>query len=313
MSSITAKQKKDSPFAQKLRLIKRDRWLYLMLIPGAIYYLIFKVGPIFGLSIVFYDFLPPLGISGSPFVGLENITRLIKDPGFLRLFSNTILLALMNLLFYFPVPIVLAVLLNEITHSGYKRAVQSFIYLPHFLSWTVLVGIFYIFLAPSGIINNLIQGFGGSAINFLALPGWFRPLVVIQIIWKEAGWGTIVYLAALSGIDQEMYEASYIDGATRFQRMWYITIPSIRSTIVILFILRLGNFLDTGFEQIYLMMNSMNRQVADVFDTYVYVEGILNGSFSYSTTVGLFKSLISLILVISANKIANFFGEEGVY
>ena len=296
-----------------VKRIVKDRWLYIMLLPGLIYYIVFKVGPMFGLSIVFYDYLPPLGLSGSEFIGLDNFTRLFRDPDFPRLFVNTLWLAVMNLVFYFPIPIFLAILLNEISHGFYKRTVQSFVYLPHFLSWTVLVGIFQIFLLPSGIVNQFLTTIGVGNINFLAEPSWFRPLVISEVIWKEAGWGTIVYLAALSGVDEQLYEAALIDGASRFKRIWHITLPSIRSTIVILLILRLGNFMDTGFEQIYLMMNSMNRQVADVFDTYVYIEGILNGSFSYSTTVGLFKSLVSLVLVLGANRLAKLWGEEGVY
>jgi len=300
-------------FSHALRRIVKDRWLYLMLLPGLAFYIIFRFGPVFGLSIVFYDYLPPLGIAGSEFVGFGNILRLFRDPDFPRLFANTLTLAILNITLYFPIPIVLSILLNEVYNTTYKRFIQSFVYLPHFLSWTVLVGIFYIFLSPKGIINELFTTMGLANINFLAEPSWFRPLVIIEIIWKEAGWGTIIYLAALAGVDEQLYEAAVIDGANRFQRIWHITLPSIRSTILILFILRLGSFMDTGFEQIYLMMNSMNRKVADVFDTYVYIEGILNGSFSYSTAVGLFKSLVSLALVLGANKLSKMIGEDGVY
>ena len=306
-------QPRENTWKYVCKRVKRDKWLYFMLLPGLVYYIIFKLGPIFGLSIIFYDYLPPLGLKGSVFVGLENITRLFHDPDFFRLFNNTLVLAVMNMVFYFPVPIVLSILLNEIRHDPYKRIIQSFVYLPHFLSWTVLVGIFFIFLSPSGMVNSYLSAVGAQNINFLAEPSWFRPLVVLEVIWKEAGWGTIIYLAALSGVDEQLYEAALIDGANRFQRIWHITLPAIRGTIIILLILRLGTFMDTGFEQIYLMMNSMNRQVADVFDTYVYIEGVQNGSFSYSTAVGLFKSLISLILVLGSNKLANLFGEEGVY
>jgi len=284
-----------------------------MLIPGILYYIIFRFGPVFGLSIVFFEYMPPLGFTGSPFVGFAHFQRMIADPTFFRLLGNTLMLAFLNLVFFFPIPIILSLLLNEIYHIRYKRLLQSFVYLPHFLSWTVLVSIFYMFLAPSGLINQVLQDLGFSRINFLAEPSWFRPMIVLQMIWKEAGWGTIIYLAALSGVDEQLYEAATIDGATRFQRAWHVTLPSIRSTIVILFILRLGNFLDTGFEQIFLMMNSMNRSVAEVFDTYVYTAGVLNGSFSYASTIGLFKSVIALILVISANKAARKVGEEGIY
>lgn len=306
-------ENKPSSRRRLAKYLYRDRWLYLMLLPGFVYYIVFKLLPVFGLSIIFYDYYPALGLSGSKFVGLANIQRLFHDADFVTLLINTLALAVLNIVFYFPFPIIISILLNEINHAFYKRTIQSFVYLPHFLSWTVLVGIFFIFLSPSGIVNNMIREMGGSAINFLADPGWFRPLVTIEVIYKEVGWGTIIYLAALSCVDEQLYEAALIDGANRFQRIWHITLPSILGTIIILLILRLGSFMDTGFEQIYLMMNSTNRHVANVFDTYVYIEGVQNGSFSYSTTVGLFKSVVSLILVVGSNKLANLFGEEGVY
>ena len=203
----------------------------------------------------------------------------------------------------------MSLLLNEIKRSAYKRVVQSLIYLPHFLSWSVLVGLVYLFIGPTGYINKVLTSMGGQPIQFLLNPNWFRPLIVIETIWKEAGWGTIIYLAALSSVDEQLYEAAVVDGANR----WNITLPAIRGTIITMFILRMGSFMDTGFEQIYLMRNAINRQVAEVFDTYIYVEGIVNGNFSYSTTLGFFKSVISLILVLFTNVIANRVGEEGIF
>lgn len=299
--------------ARLARHVVRDRWLYFMLIPAALFYIIFKTAPIAGLSIVFFDYLPPLGLKGSPFVGADNITRLFTDPKFLQLFRNTILLALYNLVLYFPVPLILSLLLNEVRLSGYKRLVQSFIYLPHFLSWTVLVGIVFMFLGPRGLANDFLTALGQPTQNVMAAPGWFRPLVVAEIIWKEAGWGTIIYLAALSAVDEQIYEAAIIDGASRFRQLWHITLPSIKGTIVVLLILRMGNFMDTGFEQIYLMTNSLNRSVGDVFDTYVYTNGIQMGNFSYSTAIGLFKSVVSFILVLGTNKLAKLVEEEGIF
>lgn len=299
-----------------VKSIIRNKWLYIMLIPGIIYYIVFKFYPASYLVIVFQDYFPTLGVQGSPWIGLDNFKRMFTSTAvysFPLLFKNTILLALYNLLFYFPIPIILALLLNEIRHFTYKRVLQSFIYLPHFLSWSVLVGLVYLFIGPTGVINKMITSAGGQAVQFLLNPAWFRPLIVMEVIWKEAGWGTIIYLAALSGVDEQLYEAAVVDGANRFHQLWHITLPAIRPTIITMFILRMGSFMDTGFEQIYLMRNSINRQVAEVFDTYVYVEGIVNGNFSYSTTVGLFKSLISLILVMITNKIANQLGEEGIF
>jgi putative aldouronate transport system permease protein len=305
--------KRSSGHGKLLRHIVRDRWLYIMLIPAALFYILFKTAPIGGLTIVLFDYLPPLGIKGSPFVGLGNIARLFSDPKFLQLFRNTILLAVYNLLLYFPVPLILSLMLNEIRLSGYKRTVQSFIYLPHFLSWTVLVGIVFMFLGPRGLANDLLASLGQKSQNVMASPAWFRPLVVMEVIWKEAGWGTIIYLAALSGVDEQLYEAAIIDGASRFRQLWHITLPSIKGTIVVLLILRLGNFMDTGFEQIYLMTNSLNRTVGDVFDTYVYTNGIQMGNFSYSTVIGLFKSVVSFVLVLGANKMAKLVEEEGIF
>lgn len=219
-----------------------------------------------------------------------------------------------NLLFYFPIPIILALMLNEIRKVKFKRIIQTMIYVPHFMSWVVVVGITYVmFTTEGGIVNGLIESMGGEKVNFLLSEHTFRPMYIGQIIWKEAGWGTIIFLAALTGVDIQLYEASYIDGANRWHQLVYITLPSIQSTIVTMLILRMGNFLDTGFEHIFLMLNSMNRNVGEVFDTYVYQVGVLQGNFSYSTAVGLFKSVIGLILVAMSNWIAKKAGEEGIY
>jgi len=304
---------KRTPLAKE---IMKNKWLYIMLIPAIIYYIIFKFVPASYIAIVFQDYYPTLGMSGSPWVGFQNFTRLFTDTAvysFKLLFKNTVILAVYNIVFYFPVPIILALALNEIRAFTYKRVLQSFVYLPHFLSWSVLVGLVYLFIGPTGYINKVLIAAGGKAAQFLLNPAWFRPLIVLEVIWKEAGWGTIIYLAALSNVDEQLYEAAVVDGAGRFRQLWNITLPSIRSTIITLLILRMGTFMDTGFEQIYLMRNAINRQVAEVFDTYVYVEGIQNGNYSYSTTVGLFKSIISLIMVLGTNKIASLFGEEGVF
>lgn len=230
------------------------------------------------------------------------------------LFKNTIILAIYNLFFFFPLPIILALLLNEIRKEAFKRTIQTIVYIPHFVSWVVVVGISYIFFTTEGgIVNDVLASMGLPKIEFLISSEWFRTMIVSQVVWKETGWGTIIFLAALAGVDPQLYEAAKIDGAGRFRQVWHITLPAIRSVIVILFILRLGSFLDTGFEQIFLMLNAMNREVGEVFDTYVYNVGIQQGQFSYSTAVGLFKSLIGLVLVVSANRLAKKFGESGLY
>ncbi len=283
---------------QTIKQIWKDHRLYIMLLPGILYFIIFKYIPMGGLIIAFQDYQPFLGFTGSEWVGFKHFERFFTEPIFWDLFRNTMILATYNIVFFFPLPIILALLLNEIRHLVFKRSIQTIIYLPHFISWVVVVGLGYIFLSShDGVINLLLEKIGFAKIEFLTSEQWFRTVVIGEIIWKETGWGTIIFLAALAGIDPQLYEASRIDGANRWKQIWHITLPGIRSTILILFILRLGQFLDTGFEQIYLMLNALNRNVGEVFDTYVYVVGITEGQFSYSTTVGLFKSVIALVLM----------------
>jgi putative aldouronate transport system permease protein len=267
-----------------------------------------------GIVIAFQDYQPFLGIRDSQWVGMENFTNFFSNPDFFRLLRNTLVLALYDLIFFFPAPIIIALLLNEIRVAFFKRTIQTLVYVPHFVSMVIIASITYVFLTPQGgVLYDLISWITGKPIDVLASPGSFRPLIIVQMMWKEMGWGTIIFLAALAGVDTEQYEASIVDGAGRLRRMWHITLPAIRTTIVILLILRLGNFLDTGFEQIYLMTNSLNRDVADVFDTYVYTVGITQGAFSYSTAVGLFKSVVGIILVLGSNKLAKKFGHPGIY
>jgi putative aldouronate transport system permease protein len=296
--------------------IGKERWLYIMMIPGALYYLIFRYAPMFGLVMAFQDFNVFLGFLRSPWVGFDHFKRFFSEPTFGMLFANTLILGLMNILFYFPVPIILALLLNEIRVIWYKRVTQTLIYIPHFISWVVICSITYtLFTVDGGVVNGVIQrlGGGGGVVRFLTERNLFRPLVMGQIIWKEAGWGTIIFLAALASIDPELYDAAEVDGASRLQKLLHITLPGIRSTIVVMLIIRLGSFLNTGFEQLLLMINSLNRSVGEVFDTFVYTNGILGGQFSYTTAVGFFKSTVSLLLVIGANHLAKKIGEEGIY
>lgn len=298
----------------KLRWMMKNHRLYVMLLPGVAYFLIFKYVPMWGVLIAFQDFQPHLGFSGSPWAGIKHFERFFSDPLFWKLFRNTLVLAVYNLLFFFPMPIVIALLLNELRHELYKRMVQTMIYVPHFVSWVVVVGIVYVFFTTEGgLVNELIAWLGFEKIPFLLSEEWFRTLIVGEVIWKETGWGTILFLAALAGVDPSLYEASKIDGANRWHQLWHITLPAIRSTIIILLLLRLGHFLDLGFEQIYLMLNAMNRDVGEVFDTFVYTNGIQQGQFSYSTAVGLFKSAVSLLLVVGANYITRKAGEEGIF
>lgn len=305
------------PVAGRSRLAARllkNRLLYMMLLPGVVYFIVFKYLPMWGVLIAFQDYQPYVGMLGSKWVGLKHFIQFFSEPTFGVLFRNTLLLAVYNLVFFFPLPIIIALMLNSLRMKLFSRIIQTTIYVPHFVSWVVVIGLTYIFFTTDGgIVNNVIESLGGTERPFLMSEQWFRTMIVSQGIWKEAGWGTIIFLAALSGIDPQLYEAARMDGANRWRQLWHITLPSIRSTIVILFILRLGSFLDTGFEQIFLMLNAMNRNVGEIFDTYVYTLGITQGQFSYSTAVGLFKSLVGLFLVVVTNWLARKMGEEGVY
>ncbi|WP_211746592.1 sugar ABC transporter permease [Paenibacillus sp. Marseille-Q4541] len=297
-----------------LSQLKRNKWLYVLLAPGLLYFLIFKYAPMWGVVIAFQDYQPFLGIRNSEWVGFDNFTTFFQNPDFFRLLRNTLILALYDLIFFFPAPILVALLLNEISRSWFKRTIQTLVYVPHFVSMVIIASITYVFLTPDGgALYELIAQITGKPVDVLSNPDSFRPLIIIQMLWKEVGWGTIIFLAALAGVDMEQYEAAIVDGAGRMRRIWHITLPAVRSTIIILLILRLGNFMDTGFEQIYLMTNPLNRDVADVFDTYVYQVGITQGAFSYSTAVGLFKSLVGIVLILGANKLAKKFGHSGIY
>ncbi|MDF2937769.1 MAG: yteP4 [Paenibacillaceae bacterium] len=297
-----------------VRLLLRDKWLYFMLLPGVVYFILFKYLPMWGVVIAFKNYQPFLGFWESSWVGLKHFNRFFSEPTFWMLFRNTVILALYNLVFFFPLPIVVALMLNEVRQEFPKKIIQTLVYIPHFFSWVVVVGIFYIlFTVEGGVVNEVIVKLGGDPVNFLISAKWFRTMIMTEVVWKETGWGTIIFLAALAGVDPGLYEAARIDGAGRWRQLWHITLPAIRSTIIILFILRLGHFMDTGFEQIILMLNAMNREVGEVFDTYVYSVGINQSQFSYSTAVGLFKSLVGLILVLVTNTLAKKAGEEGIY
>jgi putative aldouronate transport system permease protein len=290
------------------------KWLYLLLIPGIIYFVLFRYWPMFGAVIAFKDYVPFLGIAESPWVGFRHFEDFFASPDFPRLLANTLILALLSLLIAFPLTIIVALLLNEMRLMVLKRTVQTLIYIPHFLSWTVVASLTYLLFALDiGPLFQLINGMLGTDVNFLADPAWFRPIIVLQDIWKNTGWGTIIFLAALAGVDQAQYEAAIIDGAGRFQRVWHITLPSIMPTVVVMLVLQMGQVLNTGFEQIYLMTNSLNRSVADVFDTYVYFMGITQGSYSYSTAVGLFKAVVGVVLIFGANWLARRFNQTGIF
>nr|WP_239984561.1 ABC transporter permease subunit [Lentibacillus sediminis] len=287
--------------------------MYLLLLPGLLFFLVYKYLPMGGLIIAFQDYNPFQGYTGSPWVGFEHFATIFESQEVLRVIWNTLVLSFLQIFISFPFSIVLALMLNEVRNQIYKRTIQSIVYLPHFLSWVIIVGLTVIFLRGEGIINDVITSFGFEAIPFLTSDEWFRPLITLQNIWKESGWGTIIFLAAMAGVNPNLYEAAMIDGASRWRRIWHITLPAIRSTIIILLILRLGNVMESGFEHIFLMLNPLNRDIGNVLDTFVYFKGIEQADYSFATAVGLFKGLVGLILVVAANRLAKRFGEQGLY
>lgn len=294
--------------------MKQHKWLYIMLLPGLLYFILFKYVPMGGLVIAFKDYSPFRGIWGSEWVGLGQFKKFFDTPDFLRLLRNTLGISLLQLVLYFPAPIILSLFLNEVRHSGYKRLVQTLVYVPHFVSWVIVASLTYqLFNVTDGVMNVIYKAITGETFDILSKSSSFWGLIVGQDIWREAGYGTIIYLAALAGVDQEMYEAARVDGAGRWRLMWHITLPAIKGTIIMMLILRVGGLLNTGYEQIFLMRNDLNIEMADVFDTYIYTRGIQNGQYSFSSAAGMFKSIVGLILVLGSNKIAKMAGESGIY
>ena len=285
-----------------LRDLKRNRHIYLMLVPVLLYYVVFHYLPMYGVVIAFQDFNPIRGVFGSKWVGLQNFQDFFSSVYFGRLIFNTIAINVLDLVFGFPAPIVLALLINELRWNPFKRLVQTVTYLPHFISVVVVVGMLVDFLARDGLVNQIIVT--GDPISYLQSPAWFRQLYVGSGIWQHIGWGSIVYLAAIATIDPQLYDAAKVDGADRFRQIWHITIPGILPTIVILLILRLGMLMSVGYEKIILMYNPLTYETADVISTYVFRRGILQADFSFSAAVGLFNSAINFGLLLAANRIS---------
>lgn len=292
----------------------RDKALFWFLLPGTAVLLLFHYVPLLGNVIAFQDYQPYVGIWHSKWAGLGNFEVLFNgDDKFLQALVNTLELTLIQVVFVFPAPLVLALLLNSLVSERIKKSVQNVLYLPHFLSWVVVVAVFQQMLGNGGMLNVFLQAHDMGTWNIIGNPELFKGLLTSQVVWKDTGWGTILFLAALSRVDSDLYEAAAVDGASRLRQTWHVTLPALRGLVVLLLILRLGDALSVGFEQIILQQNGLDKSTTEVLDTYVYNNGLVAGQWGVSAAVGLVKGLVGVALVLGANKLAHLFGEEGVY
>lgn len=294
--------------------IKRNYELYLLTIPTFIYFMVFHYGPMYGLQIAFKNFIPKKGFIGSPWVGLEHFTRFISSYNFSELVLNTLGISIYQLVLGFPIPIILALMLNEVRHDHYRKVVQMITYAPHFISIVVMVGMITIFLTPdTGIINQLLKATGHNSVSFMSIPKYFKSIYVFSGIWQGVGWGSIIYISVLAGVDPQLHEAAVVDGASKLRRMWTINVPAIIPTAIILLILSTGRIMSVGFEKVFLMQNPLNLSSSQIISTYVYKIGLLGGDYSFSTAVGLFNSVINFIILISVNQISSKLGETSLW
>jgi putative aldouronate transport system permease protein len=293
--------------------VKRERWMYAFVLPGFLFFVVFRYLPLLGNVVAFENYSPYLGFFDSPWVGFDNFTALLSDPAVGTALANTLIINGLQILFYFPATIGLALLLNSLVGQGLKRVIQSIVYLPYFIGWVVLVSVWLSVLGGDGLLNHILNSQGLGTVNLLQNPAAFKPMMVLQYIWKNVGWGAIIFLAAISKVEPHLYEAAVVDGAGPWRRMWHVTLPGIRGVAVLLLILNLGNILTTGFEQILLQEPAVGARAGQVLDTFVYFEGILAGNWGLSAAVGLCKGVVGTILVVSANKAAHMLGEQGVF
>ena len=297
------------------RNIKNEKYIYILILPAIAFYIIFNYIPMYGIRIAFQDFYPRLGVSGSPSVGWANFEYIFGQEEFWRAFRNTVVLSFCRIALNFAFSIGTALMINEIRMSRFKKVVQTIYTFPHFLSWVIIAGFVNNLFMNTGAINNLIALLGGERIDFLRNGGFFFGLLLFLDIWKEAGWGSIVYLATIAGIDSELYDAAEIDGANRFRQMWSVTLPGVRSTAVLLLILSTGSILNSGFDQVFNLYNPLVYNVADILDTYIYRTTFGTAQASnpgYGAAVGLFKSVVSCALVIIVDRVAKLTGERGI-
>ncbi|MEY8357180.1 ABC transporter permease subunit [Lachnospiraceae bacterium 54-53] len=305
---------KDKTFAQRVKTDWiRNRTLYLLVLPVLLFYIVFHYKPMYGAVIAFKDYTPALGVSGSPWVGFDNFTRFFTGPYFLRLLKNTVLLSVYELAFGFPAPIVLALLLNEMQNRRFKSLAQTVTYLPHFISMIVVTGMLTNFAMTSGLFNDIIVFFGGERSPLLQNPKLYRTIYVASSVWQQAGWGSIIYLSALSGVDSQLYEAASIDGAGKWKQLINVTMPAIAPTIIIMLILKMGSLMSLGYEKTILLYNPSTYETADIISSYIYRVGLLDQDWSYSTAIGLFNSLINCGLLIITNKMSKKFSETSLW
>ncbi|MGU3470732.1 ABC transporter permease [Paenibacillus sp. D51F] len=295
-------------------LIKRNYELYLFLLPVIVLYLVFRYYPMYGVQIAFKDFSASRGIWGSEWVGFKHFIHFFEAYNFWPIIKNTLSLSVLSLVVGFPIPIIVALMLNQLLAKRYKKFVQTVIYAPHFISTVVLVGMLHVFLSPnSGIVNHIISFFGGEPILFMADAGWFRPLYTLSGVWQETGFATIIYLAALAGVSPELHEAAIMDGASKWKRVLNVDIPGIMPTIVILLVLAMGNIMSIGFEKAYLMQSDLNYETSNILPTYVYEQGIKKAQYSFSAAIGLFNSVLNIILLFIVNRIAKKMTETSLW
>ncbi|MEJ2857843.1 MULTISPECIES: ABC transporter permease [unclassified Saccharothrix] len=309
---MTAPRTQRSGTGWRVRL-RRDRSLLLMTLPAVLLLVVFNYVPLFGLVTAFQEYDPLIGVWYSEWAGLYQFERLFADPLFWGALTNTLYLSFVQLVLFFPIPIALALLLNSVLSTRVKNFIQSVVYLPHFFSWVLAITIFQQMLGGAGALNQFLRSNDLATWDVMTNPDTFALLVTAQVIWKEAGWGIIVFLAALAAINTDLYEAAAADGAGRWRRLWHITLPGLRGVIVLMLVLRLGNALTVGFEQLLIQRDAVGHDTADVLDTFSFYYGIATGDYSYGAAAGLFKSVISLLMIWGANKLAHAFGEDGLY
>jgi putative aldouronate transport system permease protein len=293
--------------------LNRDRSLLIMVTPALLLTVVFAYLPMFGIATAFKFYNIYYGFWASPWIGLTNFHDLLIDKNFWHAFENTLVISAVQLILFFPVPIGLAILLDSVMSSKVRSFIQSIVYLPHFFSWVLVVTIFQQMLGGAGVINQMLRQNGLDTWGIMTDPGAFKYLVTAQVVWKEAGWGIIIFLAALAAIDRNLYEAAAADGAGRWRRLWHITLPGLRGIIVLLLVLRLGNALTVGFEQMLIQRQAVGRDAAEVLDTFAYYRGVVNNDFGFGAAAGLFKGILSLGLILAANRLAHAFGEDGLY